>query len=46
VLIYCQRYWNTKEKPTLDQFIEELSANSVEALPALLNAPFFPKEAQ
>jgi len=45
-LLYCQRYWNTKEKPTLDQFIEELSANSVEALPALLNAPFSPKEVQ
>jgi len=46
VLVYCQRFWNTEEKPTLDQFITEISANSVEALPALLNAPFSPKEVQ
>lgn len=45
-LIYSQRFWNTKDRPTLDQFTEEMSAEPVEALPALLNAPFFPKEVQ
>lgn len=45
-LLYCQRFWNVKERPTLDQFTNELSASDVEALPALLNAPFFPTEVQ
>ena len=45
-LIYAQRFWNIEGRPTLAQFTEEMSAEPVEALPALLNAPFFPKEVQ
>jgi hypothetical protein len=45
-LLYCQRFWNIKERPSLDQFTEEISASNIEALPALLNAPFFPTEVQ
>lgn len=45
-LLYCQRFWNVKERPSFEQFTVELSAESVEALPALLNAPFFPTEVQ
>jgi hypothetical protein len=45
-LLYCQRFWNVKERPSFEQFTEEISASDIEALPALLNAPFFPTEAQ
>lgn len=45
-LLYCQRFWNVKERPSFEQFTEEISASNIEALPALLNAPFFPTEAQ
>ena len=45
-LIYVQRFWNIEARPSLAQFTEEMSAQPVEALPALLNAPFFPTEVQ
>jgi hypothetical protein len=45
-LLYCQRFWNVKERPSFEQFTEEISASNIEALPALLNAPFFPTEVQ
>jgi hypothetical protein len=45
-LIYAQQYWNDKNRPTLEAFTEELSAQPVEALAAYLNAPFSQPVAQ
>jgi hypothetical protein len=46
ILLYAQKYWNQAERPTLEAFTLEIGANDVHELPALLNAPFFPTEAQ
>jgi len=46
ILLYAQKYWNQSDRPTLEAFTLEMGAINVNELPALLNAPFFPTEAQ
>ena len=38
-LLYCQRFWNIKERPSLDQFTEEISASNIEALSGAVAVP-------
>ena len=45
-LIYAQQYWDKDDRPSFDEFKQQMSTKDISEISSALNGPFSPKEVQ